>query len=94
VRAAAPGGRVVFTGIPSELRVSLDVHLWRRKELALLQVRRSNDEMVAACDLLARQPRLFAPLITHNRPIEQIAAAFALIEQYGDGVGKLVVRLE
>jgi L-iditol 2-dehydrogenase len=92
--AAAPGGRVVLTGISSDLRLSLDVHLWRRKELALLQVRRSNDELAAARDLLARQTRLFAPLITHNRPIEQIAAAFALIEHYDDGVGKLLVRLD
>jgi threonine dehydrogenase-like Zn-dependent dehydrogenase len=84
----------VLTGISSDLRLSLDVHLWRRKELALLQVRRSNDELAAARDLLARQTRLFAPLITHNRPIEQIAAAFALIEHYDDGVGKLLVRLD
>jgi L-iditol 2-dehydrogenase len=94
LRAAAPGGRVALTGIPSDLRVSLDVHLWRRKELALLQVRRSNDEMAAARDLLARQPRLFAPLITHNRPIEHVAAAFALIDHYSDGVGKLLVRFD
>ncbi|HXI60710.1 MAG TPA: alcohol dehydrogenase catalytic domain-containing protein [Polyangia bacterium] len=91
LRAAAPGGRVVLTGIPSELRVSFDVHLWRRKELAIMQVRRSNDEMSAARDLLAQQSRLFAPLITHQRPIEDVAAAFALIDRYEDGVGKLLL---
>jgi threonine dehydrogenase-like Zn-dependent dehydrogenase len=94
LRAAAPGGRVVLTGIPSELRVSVDVHLWRRKELAVFQVRRSNGELEAARDLLARQTPLFAPLITHHRPIDRIADAFALIERYDDGVGKLLVRLD
>ena len=94
LRAAAPGGRVVLTGIPSERRVSFDVHLWRRKELAIWQVRRSNDEMTAARDLLARQSRLFAPLVTHNRPIEDVAAAFALVERYDDGVGKLLLRFD
>ena len=92
LRAAAPGARVVLTGIPSELRVSFDVHLWRRKELAIWQVRRSNDEMAAARDLLLQHGRLFAPLVTHQRPVEDIAAAFALIERYGDGVGKLLLR--
>jgi L-iditol 2-dehydrogenase len=94
VRAAAPGGRVVLTGIPSELRVSFDVHLWRRKELCLWQVRRSNDELPTARDLLARTPSLFAPLVTHHRPVEEIAGAFALIERYEDGVGKLLVRFD
>ncbi|HEY2900076.1 MAG TPA: alcohol dehydrogenase catalytic domain-containing protein [Polyangia bacterium] len=94
LRAAAPGGRVVLTGIPSELRVSFDVHLWRRKELAIWQVRRSNDEMPAARDLLAQHSRLFAPLVTHNRSVEDVAAAFALIERYDDGVGKLLLRFD
>jgi L-iditol 2-dehydrogenase len=94
LRAAAPGGRVVLTGIPSELRVSFDVHLWRRKELAIMQVRRSNDEMSAARDLLAQKSRLFAPLITHERPIEDIASAFELIDRYDDGVGKLLLRFQ
>ena len=44
LQVAASGGRVVFTGIPSERRVSHDVHLWRRKELAVFQVRRSNHQ--------------------------------------------------
>lgn len=94
IRAAAPGGRVVLTGIPSELRVSFDVHLWRRKELALWQVRRSNDEMPIARDLLAAHAKRFAPLVTHHRPIEDVAAAFALIERYDDGVGKLLLRFD
>jgi hypothetical protein len=45
-------------------------------------------------DLLTRKNGLFAPLITHNRPIEHVAAAFGLVEHYSDGVGKLVVRLD
>jgi L-iditol 2-dehydrogenase len=94
VRAAAPGGRVVLTGILSELRVSLDVHLWRRKELAILQVRRSNNELPAARDLLAANLRVFAPLLTHNRPVEKIAEAFALVDKYDDGVGKLLIRFD
>jgi L-iditol 2-dehydrogenase len=93
-QVAASGGRVVFTGIPSERRVSHDVHLWRRKELAVFQVRRSNHQSAAARDLIARELRFFAPLITHQRPLESIGEAFRLVAGYEDGVGKLVIRPE
>jgi L-iditol 2-dehydrogenase len=86
------GGRVVYTGIPAEPRVSLDVHLWRRKEIVIHNVRRSNREGHAACELLARHVRLLAPLVTHARSLEDIERAFALVEGYQDGVGKLVLR--
>jgi threonine dehydrogenase-like Zn-dependent dehydrogenase len=91
VDVARSGGPVVYTGIASEVRTSLDFHRWRRKELALFQVRRSNRESEAARDLLVRYPARFAPLVTHTRPLDEIAAAFALIDSYADGVGKLLV---
>jgi threonine dehydrogenase-like Zn-dependent dehydrogenase len=92
LRLARAGGRVVFTGIQSEPRLSIDVHLWRRKELAIYQVRRANREDHTACELLSRHPRLFAPLITHSRPLEKIGEAFAIVEGYADGVGKMLIR--
>jgi L-iditol 2-dehydrogenase len=90
---AANGGRVVYTGISSERQVALDVHLWRRKELAVHQVRRSNHESAAALEMLAADTAFFAPLITHEKPIDAIGAAFAQVEGYEDGVGKLVVQV-
>jgi L-iditol 2-dehydrogenase len=92
LRVARPGGRVVYTGIGTELRVPMDVHTWRRKELAIWQVRRSNREGHAAVELLARHPRLFGPVVTHSRPLDEVGKAFALCESYADGVSKLVVR--
>jgi threonine dehydrogenase-like Zn-dependent dehydrogenase len=44
IQVARSAGRVVFTGIPSEMESTMDFHSWRRKELALFQVRRSNHE--------------------------------------------------
>ncbi len=89
---AANGGRVVFTAIPAERRISHDIHLWRRKELSVHQVRRSNHNGPAARDLIARETRFFAPLITHNRPLEGIGEAFRMLAAYEDGVGKVVIR--
>lgn len=93
IRVARSGGRVIFTGIPSEITTPIDFHVWRRKELALFSVRRSNREAEQARDLLAAFPERFVPLITHTRPFDQIGAAFALVEHHEDGVGKLVIRL-
>jgi L-iditol 2-dehydrogenase len=89
---ARSGGRVVYTGIPSEMRVAIDMHTWRRKELTIHNVRRSNREGHAACELLARHSRLLAPVVTHSRGLEDIQRAFALLEGYEDGVGKIVIR--
>ncbi len=44
----------------------------RRKELTIFNVRRSNDETPAALVLLIEHARLFAPLVTHTRPMERI----------------------
>ena len=39
----------------------------------------------------SQRPAWFAPLVTHTRPLERIAEAFAINAQYADGVGKMVV---
>lgn len=93
IRVARNAGRVVFTGIPAEVQVPIDFHPWRRKELALYQVRRSNHESERARDLLAADTARFAPLLTHQRPLERIDEAFRIAESYEDGVGKMIVRL-
>jgi L-iditol 2-dehydrogenase len=91
IRATRNGGRVVLTGIHSAAFVPFDVSHMRRKELAIYNVRRSNHESEAACDLLAEKSEWFAPLVTHRRPLAEIAEAFTTVEHYADGVGKLVI---
>jgi L-iditol 2-dehydrogenase len=90
---AANGGRVVYTGITADKQVPFDVHLWRRKELAVHQVRRSVHEGAAALRMLAADVGFFAPLVTHQRPLDAINAAFTQVEGYAEGVGKLVVEI-
>jgi L-iditol 2-dehydrogenase len=93
IEVARKAGRVVFTGIPQELETRIDFHVWRRKELALFQVRRSNHEGEQARDILSAHGARFKPLITHTRPLDQIDRAFEQLDRYEDGVGKLVIRL-
>ena len=94
IQVARSGGRVVFTGIPSEMETPIGFHFWRRKELSLFQVRRSNHESEQARDLLAAYPARFTPMLTHSRPLDRIGAAFALVERREDGVGKLTIRVD
>jgi len=92
IRAVRNGGRVLLTGIHSDVLVPMEVSPMRRKELAIFNVRRSNHESEQALDMLVQHAELFAPLVTHARPMERIAEAFSIAEHYADGVGKLVVR--
>jgi len=93
IQTARHAGRVVVTGIPSEDYIRLAFHLMRRKELAFYSVRRSNHESGTAVRLLSSHSKLFAPILTHERPIADIQTAFEICEQYEDGVGKLTVTL-
>lgn len=92
IRAARNGGRVVLTGIHAQPVTSLETSPMRRKELVLFNVRRSNDEPADALRLLSENAGWFAPLVTHTRPLEQIADAFSIAESYSDGVGKMIVK--
>jgi L-iditol 2-dehydrogenase len=91
IRAVRNGGRVVLTGIHSAAFVPFDVSHMRRKELAVFNVRRSNHESETARDLIAERAEWFAPMVTHRRPLAEIADAFSVVEHYADGVGKMIV---
>ncbi|HTT23607.1 MAG TPA: alcohol dehydrogenase catalytic domain-containing protein [Candidatus Sulfotelmatobacter sp.] len=92
IRMARNAGRVVLTGIHSIPFVPMNGSAMRRKELAIFNVRRSNQEPPAALELLKAHTDWFAPLITHTREIDRIDDAFAIANQYQDGVGKMIVR--
>lgn len=92
VQLARNAGRVALTGIHSTKFVSLDGSAMRRKELTIFNVRRSNHETGEALELLSKQAKRFAPLLTHAREIDRIDEAFAIASQYRDGVGKMIVR--
>lgn len=92
VEVARKAGRVALTGIHTPPAVALDGSAMRRKELTLLNVRRSNHETEEAVELLTAEASWFRPLLTHARRLQQIGEAFAIASQYLDGVGKMIVR--
>ena len=91
IHATRNAGRVVVTGIPSEVKIALEFHPMRRKELKFFNVRRSNHESETALHILKERPQLFAPMLTHTMPLDNVQRAFELLESYGDGVGKIVI---
>ena len=91
LRATRNAGRVVITGIPVETEVPLEFSPMRRKELAIFNVRRSNHDSDAAREVLAANLARFGAIITHTRPLAQIAEAFSQVEHHRDGTGKLVI---
>ncbi len=93
IHVARRAGRVVITGIPSEVTVPIHLHAARRKELTLYNVHRSNHDSATALRLLAEQPGRFAPIVTHSRPVEEIQGAFEMLERYEGGPGKVVIEL-
>lgn len=92
IGALRNAGRVVLTGIPSYLQANLDIHPMRRKEITFFNVRRSNHESEMARNMLAADASRFAPLITHKRKMDRIGEAFSMVENYSDGVGKVLIE--
>lgn len=92
VQMTRNAGRVALTGIHSIPSVSLDGSAMRRKELTIFNVRRSNHETGQALELLRLHPDWFEPILTHERPLDQIHDAFEIACQYLDGVGKMIVK--
>lgn len=86
-----PGGAMLILGIPEVERVSFDIHALRRKEAWIGNVRRQNQCMVPAIDLITRGVVNLDPLVTHHFPLAETAAAFELVAGYRDGVVKAII---
>jgi len=91
--ATRSAGRCVITGIPSEPVIPINFHVLRRKETVIYNVRRSNHETPAAVDLLKANPKLFAQLITHRMGVDDLNAAFDMLETGDGGAAKIVIQI-
>ncbi|MBI3667035.1 MAG: alcohol dehydrogenase catalytic domain-containing protein [Acidobacteria bacterium] len=93
LRVTRAAGRVLMIGIPAEVTVALEFHEMRRKELALLNVRRQNHNAHMAIRLLAESRFPAGEIVTHTLPLAAVDSAFRLLENYEDGVGKAVITV-
>jgi L-iditol 2-dehydrogenase len=88
-----PGGRLVLVGIPEVDRVSFSIDELRRREIAIVNIRRQNECMQPALDLIERGGLSLADLVTHSFPLARASEAFDLVSRYADGVLKAMIRV-
>lgn len=93
VEILRPGGKLVLVGIPRQERVSFLCDKMRRKEIDLLNIRRQNQCVRPAMDLIADGRAEVDYMITHRFEFERTKEAFDLVAAYGDGVIKAMIEL-
>jgi len=92
VEILKPGGRLILVGIPRENRISFNISSIRRKELAIINVRRQNGCMEEAIGLLENPDVNIDFMITHRFGFEDTGKAFELVDSYSDNVIKAVIH--
>jgi L-iditol 2-dehydrogenase len=92
LRAAGPGGFVALIGIPDGDTIPVNLHVARRKELTIRNVRRSNGELALGIRLVAGGKVDLGPMITHRGGLADAGKLLALVARRGDGVVKAVIR--
>ncbi|MBM4149417.1 MAG: zinc-binding dehydrogenase [Lentisphaerae bacterium] len=88
-----PGGVMVLVGIPTEDRISFPMDTMRRRELRVQNVRRQNECMEPAIDMIAGHRVSADFMVTHRFTLDETEAAFDLVENYRDGVVKAMIVL-
>lgn len=89
-----PGGELLIVGIPDTERVSFDISELRHREITVKNVRRQNQSVQPAIDLVEGggvNPDLF---VTHRFPMEKAQEAFGLVAGYRDGVVKAMIMID
>lgn len=94
VRMLKPGGKLLLIGIPSTNRVSFDINLLRRNELCIQNVRRQNDCVQRAIDMIVNKEIDVNIMVTHRFPFEQTQQGFDMVADYRDGVVKAMVTFD
>lgn len=94
IRLLKPGGVFFIVGIPETDRVSFDISLLRRKEITIQNVRRQNECVPKAVELIASGKMKTDVLVTHQFALSQAQEAFETVANYRDGVVKAVIQFD
>jgi L-iditol 2-dehydrogenase len=86
-----PGGKLMIIGIPEFDRWSFPVDKLRHKELTIQNVRRQNEAVQPALDMMADGSIRVGDMVTHRFRFEEAREAFDLVAAYRDGVMKAMI---
>jgi L-iditol 2-dehydrogenase len=93
VELIKPGGKIMIVGIPEFENWLFATDKTRRKEVCIQNVRRQNDRLQKAIDLIADGRVDTDQLMTHSFPFARTNEAFDLVNDYRDGVMKALIEL-
>jgi len=87
------GGKSVIYGISADDRIEFEGSVVRRKELQIINVRRSAHMTGLALELIGKRELPFGDLVTHVFKLEDVEEALNVVAEYRDGVVKAVVQM-
>jgi len=87
-----PGGKLLIVGIPETDSVFFNISKLRRKEISIQNVRRQNNNVQTAINLIYSEKNSPEFMITHRFSPEQTAEAFELVYSYLDNVIKALIK--
>jgi L-iditol 2-dehydrogenase len=93
IDSASLGGKVGMVGIPAEDCWEFPSFGARRKELALLNVRRSAFAAEKVIKLMTAGKLNIKDMVTHNFPLERVTEGMRLVADYREGVIKAIVDI-
>ncbi len=93
VELLRPGGKLMIVGIPEFDRYAFRADIARRHELCLQNVRRQNQCVQKALDLIANGQADPGFMATHRFGLDQVKEAFDLVDNYADGVVKAMIQI-
>ena len=94
IQLLKPGGKLMIIGIPEFDRWSFEADTARRKEVTIQHVRRQNEALQPALDMLAEGTIQVAGMATHRYSFESAGEAFELVAGYRDGVMKAMIDFD
>lgn len=89
-----PGGKLIIVGIPKPNNISFNINKIRRKEITIQNIRRQNNCMQQAIDLISSRKINVEFMATHNFKIKDALLAFEIVEGYRDGVIKAMISFD
>lgn len=89
-----PGGKLMLVGIPEFDRWSFSVDLGRRKEINIQHVRRQNDCVEDAIEMVSSGKINISDMPTHRFKLDDSKKAFDMVAGYRDGVMKAMIEFE
>lgn len=93
IKSLKPGGKLVLVGIPADAQYIFDMDLMRRKELTVINVRRQNNCVEEAIELVVSGAVQVSKMVTHEFTLEETPVAFDVVEGYKFGAIKAMINL-